>query len=92
MGAWIIAIIMFANWIGVTIAAGCMCQPINYLWDRNVSGGHCFDIANFFRWSSFMNILTDVAMLILPLPAVWTIKTSRNMKIGLTITFATGSV
>ncbi|KAF4628667.1 hypothetical protein G7Y89_g9484 [Cudoniella acicularis] len=90
--AWTIGVVMTANWIGATVAALFMCQPLSYLWDRTIPGGHCFDIANFFRWGSFMNILTDVAMLVLPLPTIWTLKTSRNIRIGLTVTFAMGSL
>lgn len=37
------------------------------------------------------DIITDVAMLILPLPIIWNLQTTRNQKIGLTITFATFS-
>lgn len=87
-----LAVLLIANWIATTVAGLLVCIPLRYLWDRTVAGGHCFDINAYFRWSSLVNILTDVIMLILPLPVIWKIHTSRNIKIGLTFTFATGSV
>lgn len=38
-----------------------------------------------------MNILTDVMMLILPIPVIWKIQTSKTVKLGLILTIATGS-
>lgn len=43
-------------------------------------------------WLTIQDIITDVAMLILPFPFLWRLNTSRNQKIGLTITFLTFSV
>ena len=92
MACYVLVTLLIANWIGNTVAVLLICQPIQYLWDRTITGGHCFHINAWFRWASFLNILTDVAMLLLPLPVIWKLHTSRNVKIGLTITFATGSV
>lgn len=68
------------------------CQPLAFFWDPTIPGGHCIDINAFFRWISLPNILTDVAMLVPPQPLVWTLKAIRHQKIGLTLTFLTGSV
>lgn len=46
----------------------------------------------FVRWSTLPNILTDVIMLILPLPSIWNLQLRTPLKIGLTITFLTGSL
>jgi hypothetical protein len=45
-----------------------------------------------YTWFSIPNLVTDVAMLALPLPAIWTLKMSRGQKVGLTLTFLTGSM
>ncbi|KAF6229653.1 hypothetical protein HO173_011299 [Letharia columbiana] len=68
------------------------CQPLAFFWDLIIPGGHCIDINAFFRWFSLPNILTDVAMLVPPQALVWTLKVTRHQKIGLTLTFLTGSV
>lgn len=92
IACWTLAAILTANWIGTTVAGFLTCIPLRFLWDHTVPGGHCFNINAYFRWSSLTNVITDVIMLILPLPVIWKIQTSRNVKIGLSVTFATGSM
>ena len=89
---YVLATLLVANWIGSTVAGLLICRPLEYLWDQSIAGGHCFDINAWFRWASLVNIVTDVAMLVLPLPVIWQLHTSRNIKFGLTITFTTGSM
>ena len=89
---YILAMLVIANWVGNTVALLSMCKPLQYFWDHTITGGHCFHIKERSCWASLINIITDVAMLVLPLPFIWKIHTSRSVKIGLTITFATGSL
>lgn len=92
IACWAIGGFMIANCVG-TMVAGCfICRPLEFLWDRTIPGGHCININAWYRWSSLMNILTDVTMLVLPLPVIWKIQTTKKVKIGLTITFTTGSM
>ena len=91
------AVYILAAIITLNAVAGCLtgtlaCQPLNYTWDKTIPGGHCININAFYRWISLPNILTDLAMLILPIPLVWSLHTSTSRKIGLTITFLTGSL
>ena len=69
-----------------------LCRPFEFNWDRTVPGGECWDENAFYRWGSLPNILTDVAMLVLPMPLVWNLHMSKRLKLGLTLTFLTGSV
>lgn len=91
IACYALAAVLTANWLAATVAGFLSCIPLNYLWDRTVTG-HCFNINAWFRWSSLTNVITDVIMLILPLPVVWKIQTSRKVKLGLSLTFATGSM
>lgn len=92
IACWVVAALLIANCVGAMIAGFLICIPLYYLWDHTIPGGHCININAWYRWSSLMNIVTDVVMLILPLPVIWKIQSSMKVKIGLTITFATGSV
>ncbi|KAI4181610.1 MAG: hypothetical protein L6R41_006521 [Letrouitia leprolyta] len=89
---WLLFVFLIANWFTFTVACFKMCTPLNYLWDRSVPGGKCFDINLFYRWSAFPNIASDVAMLILPLPVVWRLNTTRGVKVGLTVMFGAGGI
>ncbi|KAF2150163.1 hypothetical protein K461DRAFT_323616 [Myriangium duriaei CBS 260.36] len=88
---WAIMIVIIATAVGGIIAGLVQCIPLNYVWNKSVEG-HCFDTTAYYRYASLPNTITDVFMILLPIPAVWSLHTSRSTKIGLTITFLTGSV
>ncbi|KAL8921166.1 MAG: hypothetical protein Q9172_004162 [Xanthocarpia lactea] len=87
-----IAIIMILNWLTGCMMGILICKPIQYNWDKTIPGGHCGDLMGVFRWTSLPNLITDIAMLILPLPMVWKLHTGLSQKIGLSLTFITGSI
>ena len=89
---YILAMLLIANWVGNTVASLLMCKPLQYFWDNTITGGRCFHVKERRSWASLANIITDVAMLVLPLPIIWNLHKSRSDKIGLTITFATFSM
>jgi hypothetical protein len=85
--------IMIANWFVATMVGFFICVPLAHLWDPTASPhGHCLDLDAWFRWSSLANIITDVAILLLPIPTVWNLHCSRQMKLGLMFTFVMGSM
>ncbi|KAI9788794.1 MAG: hypothetical protein M1816_006575 [Peltula sp. TS41687] len=86
-----IAVVIILSFLAGIILSLSMCRPIAYRWDKAIPGGSCGDIMTAYRWISFPNLITDVAMLILPLPVIWGLQMGRNQKIGLTLTFLTGS-
>lgn len=89
---YVLGVILIMTFVVGGLTGSLGCQPLAFFWDPTIPGGHCIDINAFFRWISLPNILTDVAMLVLPQPLIWTLKITRNQKIGLTLTFLTGSV
>ena len=88
--AYGVAIVMFLNWLTGCLMALLICKPIAFNWDKTIPGGHCGNIMGAYIWASFPNILTDVVMLLLPLPVIWNLHTSRSQKLGLTLTFLVG--
>jgi len=55
--------------------------------------GHCdLNISLFFRWASPPNIITDIVMLVLPLPTIWGLHPPKMQKMGLTVTFVMGGM
>ena len=89
---WVLVALLISNWIATIVAAFFICIPLNLLWNPGIVGGHCFDIGSYYRWSSFFSVLTDLMMLVLPLPVIWKLNTSRNVKLGLTVVFGIGGV
>ncbi|MCJ1284086.1 hypothetical protein MMC26_003417 [Xylographa opegraphella] len=91
--AWILSGLMLANLFAAIIVSLTACIPLAARWDPSAyPNAVCINVMNYWRWISFANMFTDVAMLILPLPAVWKLHASRNTKFGLTLVFLTGSL
>lgn len=91
IACWIIGALMVANCVGAMGAGFFICIPLEFLWNKTIHGGHCININAWYRWRSVMNVLTDVAMLVLPVPVIWKIQISKTVKIGIIFTLGTGS-
>ncbi|KAF2000377.1 hypothetical protein P154DRAFT_435018 [Amniculicola lignicola CBS 123094] len=68
------------------------CKPFAYFWNPSIPGGKCIDITAAYRYMSFPNIATDVIILVLPILPIMKLQVDLAKKIGLVITFATGSI
>lgn len=88
----VIVAIVLLNWLAFALASTFQCSPVTYQWDKSIEGGRCFDVLLFYRMVNVPNVVTDIAMLILPMPMVWKLHTSRPRRIGLTVCFLAGSV
>ncbi|CAG5146934.1 uncharacterized protein ALTATR162_LOCUS1957 [Alternaria atra] len=84
--------LIFATWLSFTVAAMFQCMPFAFNWDKSIPNGRCFDVQVFANSSSVPNIVTDLAVLILPLRTVWCLKISIGRRVGLLFIFLTGSV
>ena len=89
--SYLIAIFMGLVWLTSLILAFTECQPFEYSWNKWIPG-HCIDLMILLRYVSSLNLASDVAILILPLPIIWRLHTSSAQKVGLTLTFLTSSV
>lgn len=89
---YVIAIFLGLVWLTSFVLAFRGCAPFAYSWDKTIPHGHCINLLIPLRLIGGLNILSDVAMLVLPLPVIWHLHTSTKQKIGLTLTFLTGSV
>ena len=85
--------IVIAAWFGSTIADIFQSIPVGCQWDPSaVENCKSFDILSYFRYLSLPSIITDIVMLVLPMPMIWQLRLSRSQKIGLTGVFLTGSM
>ena len=84
--------ILIALSISTMVISLAACRPFAANWNPGLPDSHCIDKEAFFRFGSLPNIITDIVMLILPIRVVWNLHTTTRLKIGLTITFMTGSL
>ncbi|KAE8150971.1 hypothetical protein BDV25DRAFT_139312 [Aspergillus avenaceus] len=91
MLAYTVGFIVIGHGIGVFFAAIFQCSPVRYAWDKTIQGS-CFNQQAFYRYVSPPNILTDVLILVMPLPFVWNLHTQLTQKLALTGVFLLGGL
>ncbi|KAL8947193.1 MAG: hypothetical protein Q9222_006501 [Ikaeria aurantiellina] len=77
--------------IGITTIVGSVvqCTPVAYNWNP-ATKGHCINKLEFARYTAIPNVVTGLAMIVLPLPMVWRLKIGIAQKVALTATFLHG--
>ncbi|KAI5779847.1 hypothetical protein EDC01DRAFT_670105 [Geopyxis carbonaria] len=68
------------------------CTPVRATWDFTVSNKSCININNFYFANAALNILTDVAVYILPMRMLWMTQLPKRQKISLCGIFALGGI
>lgn len=91
---YIIFTLMFivaANGVAGDFTSLLSCRPLATRWNPAL-GGDCINVTNYWRFINLANIISDIAMLVFPLPFIWKLHVSPPQKVGLTILFLTGSL
>lgn len=68
------------------------CNPREKLWEPWINTGHCFNSNTDSESSGIFNIISDFAVLILPMPCLWKLQMAMRKKILMTGVFATGFI
>ena len=88
---FILMFIIAANGISGDLTSLLSCRPLAARWNPALEG-HCINVQNYWRFISLANIVSDVAMLVLPQRVIWKLRISLPQKLGLTVVFLTGSL
>lgn len=84
--------IFMALWaIAVVLILCLQCRPIELIWNKRIQGGSCINSNIFYLVSSIPDAITDVILLLLPLPAIWRLHNTIWQKAILTGMFVLGS-
>lgn len=81
--------LVFSFGIGLFFQAFLICRPFAKNWEPLLPGT-CGSSRASFLADGAINIIIDLAMVILPMPMVWQLQMSHQRKISLTIVFALG--
>lgn len=82
-------IVVYGLW--TVISAFLNCLPVNSFWDMSVQG-RCIPKGFLWFFNAAMNILTDLCVLVLPIPVLSHLRLPRRQKIGVIFIFATGGL
>lgn len=67
-----------------------ICHPFAYNWDLSISGGYCGSQSAIFATFGIMNLVTDVAVLTMPIPCLLGLRMPFWKKASLLATFTVG--
>ena len=68
------------------------CRPIAKNWDITIIGGKCIDLPKILLTHGSLTIVTDVAMLLLPIALVRKLQLPPKQKVALAGLFMTGTL
>ena len=86
---WALGTIFVAWFVSMTFTVIFMCQPVQKAWKPDLPG-HCANLYAFFLGQAIPNIITDVVLLLLPLPYLWRLQIQLPQKIALVSVFLLG--
>ena len=66
-----------------------ICIPVEKVWQPDLPG-HCISQTGTWIANAASTILSDVAILVLPIPQVWKLQLRRPEKLGVTLAFCLG--
>ena len=79
-------------WISSQMLAIFQCHPIHSFWTRFDDDSKCIDLKAFFIGQAVPNIITDLVLLVLPLPYIWRLQLPVSQKVMLTGCFTFGGL
>ncbi|CAH0050768.1 unnamed protein product [Clonostachys solani] len=92
IATWIVMGILVGLCFSSVVALFALCQPFAYNWNKSIQGGHCGNFIAAYKYISIPNIVSDVAILLLPIPSLWSLNMSKWKKAGVFATFAMGGL
>lgn len=93
---WITVAVLFCNWIILAMIMIFKCRPVALGYDirlrASTDSGYCIDSAQLYMANAGINILTDVALFVLPIPMISRLTLPTAQKIGAILIFAVASL
>lgn len=91
--AWVISGIAIIWGISFFFATLFECYPIHQVWTTfEGQPRHCYDHAPMFYASAVTNMITDIAILTIPLPMIWKLQMPTQQKIAVSGIFLLGTL
>ncbi|KAF2832848.1 hypothetical protein CC86DRAFT_399514 [Ophiobolus disseminans] len=91
-GAWIIIVLNTTFYIATTFVTIFLCRPRELIWNKFLQEGQCINQEAPIMFTALFNIISDIAILILPIKTIWGLQIPTRKKIGISLLFATGSL
>ena len=83
--------VLFIAYFPIQMVKILVCNPIRSYWDTSVPG-KCRNQTQLFYADISLAMITDLFILILPIPLTWTLEAPRSMKIKVMLLLGAGGV
>lgn len=67
-----------------------ICRPREKYWNRLMTKGSCFNLDASMQATGLFNVVSDFAILVLPIPSILKLQVPLRKKLGILAVFATG--
>lgn len=91
LACWIMIGVILCYLVYTEVTTFLICIPAEFFWDKSV-GGTCLDSLALWFANAALNIVTDIAILIIPLRIILQIQLPRKQKMWLVLVFAIGGM
>ena len=80
--SYVVAIIVAVWFVVANTVGALLCIPVTKVWRPSTPGG-CIDLASFYYGLQIPNIVTDVAILVIPVKTIWSLPLPKVERISL---------
>ncbi|KAF2443255.1 hypothetical protein P171DRAFT_433553 [Karstenula rhodostoma CBS 690.94] len=92
IGVYITMFVVIGSCVGVVVSLLAACTPFAKNIDVALKEGECINKASLYIATGVLNIITDIMVLVLPIPMVVGLQMVRSRKIMLILLFSIGSI
>ncbi|KAL2862794.1 uncharacterized protein BJX67DRAFT_385269 [Aspergillus lucknowensis] len=82
--------IVFLWWVAVCLVAVFQCRPIQKAWGMSAIEGRCINKGKWYFGAAVPNIVTDIAILTVPIWEIWRLRLPNSRKVGVASIFLLG--
>ncbi|KAJ5413725.1 hypothetical protein N7509_000352 [Penicillium cosmopolitanum] len=86
----VLGVIVFMWWFEGCLVTVFQCQPIQKAWGMSTLEGRCIDKGKWYFGAAVPNIVTDVAILTVPIYEIWRLRLPNAQKFAIASTFLLG--
>ena len=92
MAIYAVMLVVVGSGFGIMIALIFACNLIEKSWDVSITEGSCNNRTGLYLATAIVNIISDIACLVLPIPVILKLQMQRIQKLGVICIFGIGSV
>ncbi|OJI79384.1 hypothetical protein ASPTUDRAFT_59470 [Aspergillus tubingensis CBS 134.48] len=87
---FLVTFIIASYTIALTLGLIFPCQPIAKNWDLTITTGHCVDRVGFYLATAITNTVSDIILILIPIPVIIKLKLPLIQKLGVGCMFGIG--